>query len=124
MIPVAEPLRIALDAAAKVKQSPLIMLNSEGHPWGAKGHGFRSSWRKASIKAGVQGVVQFTDLRGTAVTRLAIASCTIPEIASITGHTHAEVSRILEAHYLHQDPAIALAAINKLETAFVRVAAA
>src|SRR5215470_15283404 len=31
MIPVAEPLRIALDAAAKVKQSPLIMLNSEGH---------------------------------------------------------------------------------------------
>lgn len=53
MIPVGEPLRIALDAAAKAKKSPLIMLNSDGKPWGPKGHGFRSSWRKASIKAGL-----------------------------------------------------------------------
>ena len=35
-----------------------------------------------------------------------------------------ELRLILEAHYLHRDPAIALAAITKLETAFVRVAVA
>ena len=91
-IPVAEPLKVALDSAATKKKSPRILLNEDGQPWGGKGDGFRSSWRKASIKAGVQGEVAFTDLRGTAVTRLALAGCTVPQICMFTGHKAAEVN--------------------------------
>jgi hypothetical protein len=60
--------------------------------------------------------VTFNDLRGTAVTRLAIASCTEAEIAAITGHTLRDVRSILDTHYLHRDPALAEAAIRKLES--------
>jgi hypothetical protein len=48
--------------------------------------------------------VNFGDLRGTAVTRLALSGCTVPEICAITGHSHAEANATLEAHYLHRDP--------------------
>lgn len=46
------------------------------------------------------------ELRGTAVTRLALSGCTVSEICAI--HSHAEANAILEAHYLHRDPALAL----------------
>ena len=39
--------------------------------------------------------LHFHDLRGTAVTRLAEAECTLPEIASITGHSLREASSII-----------------------------
>lgn len=89
------------------------MLNSDGEPWTADG--FRSSWRKARDAAGVVGVT-FNDLRGTAVTRLAIAECTPPQIATLTGHPIDQVYRILDAHYLNRDPKMAEDAIRKLET--------
>ena len=54
-------------------------------------------------------------VRGTAVTRLAIAGATVPEIAAITGHSMKEVGSILDAHYMHRDPALSEAAIRKLE---------
>jgi hypothetical protein len=54
------------------------------------------------------------NLRGTAVTRLAIAGCTEPGIASITGHTLGDLRSILDA-YLHSDQALADNAIRKLE---------
>ena len=87
-------------------------MNSEGKPWTLDG--FRASWRKAQIAAGIAGVT-FNDLRGTAVTRLALVGCTEAEIAAITGHTLRDVRSILDAHYLHRDPALADAAITKLE---------
>jgi hypothetical protein len=59
--------------------------------------------------------VTFNDLRGTAVTRLALAGCTEAEIATITGHSLRRVRSILDAHYLHRDPALADRAIAKLE---------
>jgi hypothetical protein len=59
--------------------------------------------------------VTFNDLRGTAVTRLAIAGCTEAEIATITGHSLRDVRSILDAHYLHRDPVLAENAIRKLE---------
>ena len=67
--------------------------------------------------AGGPGVVGVTsnDLRGTAVTRLALCECTEAEIATITGHTLRDVRSILDAHYLHRDPALAEGAIRKLE---------
>ncbi|MGB8749286.1 MAG: integrase, partial [Pseudolabrys sp.] len=50
-----------------------------------------------------------------AVTRLALAECTEAEIATITGHSLRDVRSILDAHYLHRDPALAENAIRKLE---------
>ena len=57
----------------------------------------------------------FHDLRGTAVTRLALAECTEAEIATITGHSLRDVRAILDAHYLRRDPALGESAIRKLE---------
>jgi hypothetical protein len=48
------------------------------------------------------------------VTRLAEATCTNAEIASITGHAMRDVARILD-RYLARTDKIALAAIAKLE---------
>jgi integrase len=107
---VGAPLKAALDAAPKV--SPVILVSTDRKPW-TEG-GFRASWRKAQSAAGVVGVT-FNDLRGTAVTRLALAGCTEAEIAAITGHTLRDVRSILDAHYLHRDPALADSAITKLE---------
>jgi hypothetical protein len=47
--------------------------------------------------------------------RLALVGCTEAEIAAITGHSLRDVRSILDAHYLHRDPALADAAITKLE---------
>jgi integrase len=94
------------------KLSTIILANSEGKPWTSDG--FRASWGKACKVAGVVGVT-FHDLRGTAVTRLAICGCTEAEIATITGHSLRSVRAILETHYLSRDPALAESAIRKLE---------
>ena len=80
-IRVGAPLKAALDATPK--RSPVMLLSTDNKPWTEDG--FRSSWRKACKKAGIVGVT-FNDLRGTAVTRLAIAGCTEAEIVAITGH--------------------------------------
>jgi hypothetical protein len=50
------------------------------------------------------------------VTRLARAGCTEAEIVTITGHSLKDVRSILDAHYLHRDPALGESAIRKLET--------
>jgi len=109
-IPASTTLKTALDVAPK--RSTIILTNRNGKPWTSGG--FRASWRKACTEAGIVGVT-FNDLRGTAVTRLALAECTEAEIATITGHSLRDVRSILDAHYLHRDPALAESAIRKLE---------
>lgn len=109
-IPVGAPLKAAL--AATARKSPLVLINSKGRAWTS--NGFGRSWRKAQADAGIVGVT-FNDLRGTAVTRLAMAEATVPEIATITGHSLSEVKSILDSNYLHRDPAMAESAITKLE---------
>jgi len=110
VIPVGAPLKAMLDATPK--RSTLVLVNSDGQPWSPDG--FRSSWRKACAAAGVIGVT-FHDLRGTAVTRLALAGCSEMEIATLTGHSLRDVGAILDAHYLNRDPALAENAVRKLE---------
>jgi integrase len=111
-IPVGAPLKEVLDAAAKSKKSPVILLSTEGKPWTEAG--FRASFNKARDAAGISG---FNDLRGTSVTRLALNGATEPEIATITGHSLKDVCAILDAHYLNRDPELAWNAIRKLEMA-------
>jgi len=110
VIPVGGPLRAALDS--KTKCSTIILTSSDGKPWTSDG--FRASWGKACKRAGIVGLT-FHDLRGTAVTRLALAECTEAEIATITGLSLQSVRAILDAHYLNRDPALAESAIRKLE---------
>ncbi len=110
MIPIGAPLKAALDATPK--RSTVILTSTDNKPWTEDG--FRSSWRKACAAAGISGLT-FHDLRGTAVTRLAVAGCTEAELAAITGHSLRDVGAILDAHYLHRDPALAESAIRKLE---------
>jgi integrase len=110
VIPVGAPLKAALDATER--RSTIILVNSDGRPWTADG--FRSSWRKAVKKAGIIDLT-FHDLRGTAVTRLAMAGATVPEIATLTGHSLRDVRTILDSHYLARDTTLGEAAIRKLE---------
>jgi integrase len=112
---VGAPLKAALDAAPK--RSPIILTNKAGRPWTE--HGFRASWRLACITAGITEL-RFNDLRGTAVTRLALVGCSEAQIATITGHSLRDVGTILDAHYLHRDRALGEAAITKLEMAYAR----
>jgi integrase len=110
VIPVGAPLKAALDAAHK--HGPLILTNSLRCPW--RSHSFQAAWGIAMRKAGIVGVT-FHDLRGTAVTRLALVESTEAQIATITGHSLRDVRSILDANYLHRDPMLAENAIRKLE---------
>jgi integrase len=113
VIPATGVLKTALDKAIEGRDPfDPILLTSRGTQWTESG--FRASWRKACAAAGIVGVT-FHDLRGTAVTRLAIAGCSEAEIAAITGHSFRDVRSILDANYLHRDPALAESAIRKLE---------
>jgi integrase len=107
-IPVGAPLKVMLDAT--LRQSPIILVNSDGKPW--TGNGFRSSFFKARDKASITRKVTFNDLRGTAVTRLAMAGCSEAEIATITGHSLRDVRSILDTHYLSRDVTLAENAIK------------
>jgi integrase len=117
LVPVAAPLKALLDAASR--RSPIILVNSDGRPWTPDG--FRVSFCKARDAAGIKGLT-FNDLRGTAVTRLALVGCSEAQIAAITGHSLSDVRSILDAHYLHRDPELAREAIHKLETRYAKPA--
>jgi integrase len=114
-IPVGAPLKEMLDAMPR--QHERLLVNSYGEPWTEDG--FRASWATAQARAGVPARkhdgVSFNDLRGTAVTRLALAGCSEAQIATITGHTLGQVRSILDAHYLHRHPELGEQAIRKLE---------
>ena len=110
VVRVGAPLKTALDATAK--RSTIMLTTIDGKPWTPDG--FRASWGKACKRAGVSGVT-FHDLRGTAVTRLALVGATEAEIATITGHSLRSVRAILDTHYLARDPALGESAIRKLE---------
>ena len=68
-------------------EATTILTNTRRKPWTADG--FRSSWATACKAAGIgaefgeENDLHFHDLRGTAITRLALAGCTVPEIASV-----------------------------------------
>ena len=114
-IPVGAPLKAALDAAKR--HGPIMLTSTDARPWTPDG--FRASWGKACKKAAIAGIT-FNDLRGTAVTRLALVGCTEAEIATITGHSLRDVRSILDAHYLHRDIELARSAITKLEMGYAK----
>jgi integrase len=115
-IPLGKPVRAALEplkAARKPEPFDVILLTTRATPWTL--NGFSSSFRKATARCGIDGLT-FHDTRGTAVTRLALAGASVPQIATFTGHSLKDVEAILEVHYLNRDPRLAEDALLKLET--------
>jgi integrase len=108
-------LRALLDKMER--KSLLIMTTPSGRAWTKRY--FNEHWYEASLDAGITDL-HFHDLRGTAVTMLAEAGCTIPEIAAITGHSLKHVTHILEV-YLSRTRALADAAIIKLDRRLKRL---
>ena len=62
--------------------------------------------------------MHFHDLHGTAVARLALPNCSVPEIAAMTGHSIAPVEQILDAHYFGGRAELAESAIKKLSAVY------
>jgi integrase len=110
MVRVGQPLRNLLEQTSK--RSPSVMTNRSGVPWTSDG--FRASWRKLCVKAKIEGLT-FHDLRGSAVTRLALAGASPQEIAGVTGHSLSDVAAILDRHYLGDRATLAENAIRRLE---------
>ncbi len=106
VIPVGAPLKEVLNRTDK--RSTVMLTNSYGFPWTSDG--FRTSWGKLRERA-----LTFHDLRGSAVVRLALAGASVPEIATFTGHSLADVETILDRHYLGRDVKLAESAVRKLE---------
>jgi len=89
-----------------------ILNNSRGRPWSEDG--FRTSWGKECDRLGIEGLT-FHDLRGTFITNRRREGSTAEQIAAITGHSIAEVGRILEKHYLAADQQTGDAVILRME---------
>jgi integrase len=102
-------LRTHLDGMEK--RGPLILMTVSGRGW--KKRYFNQRWTAVVNKTAITDL-HFHDLRGTAVTMLAEAGCTVPEIAAVTGHTLKHVTHILET-YLARTKSLADAAIIKLD---------
>ncbi|KKC31037.1 tyrosine-type recombinase/integrase [Devosia psychrophila] len=110
-VPCTQALSRMLDG---MERSAMVILSTKtGRPWAARY--FKRQWEEASKAAGITEL-HFHDLRGTAVTMLAEAGCSVPEIASITGHTLKSVHGIIE-RYLARTATLATAAIEKFENA-------
>nr|WP_112312547.1 tyrosine-type recombinase/integrase [Pseudogemmobacter bohemicus] len=110
VIQVGAPPKDLLDATQKAAVT--ILTTITGTAWTSMG--FSASWRKAVAASKVTDLT-FHDLRGTAVTRLAVAGCSGAGIATITGHSLRDVGAILDAHHLSRDSRMADSDVQKLE---------
>jgi integrase len=110
LLPIGAELATTLAGLPKVATT--ILTSRSGRPWASDG--FRTSFGRACIKAGI-GDLNFHDLRGTAVTRMALAGCTVLEIAAVTGHSSKAVEAILDATYLGGRAQLAEQAGKKIE---------
>jgi hypothetical protein len=93
----------------------LILREDTGGPYDkySFGKAFRTVRAKAIEACPSVAGKRFQDLRDTAVTRLALAGCELPQIAAITGHSLTSITGIIR-HYLVLQPEMADAAIKKL----------
>jgi integrase len=101
-------------AASTFKSGAAIVLTTRtGRPWTPRY--FKAQWETAVGTPASRNCI-FHDLRGTAVTMLAEAGCTTPQIAAITGHSLRTVTSILD-RYLARTRALATSAVMLFENA-------
>ncbi|NSZ73271.1 tyrosine-type recombinase/integrase [Agrobacterium tumefaciens] len=105
------PMGYLADVLRLQRGTGAILRTSRGAAWTSDG--FNTSWRKCCAKAGITDLT-FHDLRGTAITRMALAGCTVPEIAAVTGHSLKDVETILDMHYLGGRAELAASAMRKM----------
>jgi integrase len=108
-VPLLDEVRDMLDRMPR--KGATILTNLSGEPWTYGG--FSAVFNDEMKRLGIEGAA-FGDARGTTVTRLRRAGASNAEIGAITGHSNAEISRILEKHYAAYDPVLANQAIAKL----------
>jgi integrase len=112
-IPCTKALRAMLDGMER--HSAVILTTKEGRPFTARYFGHQ--WDGAMTLAGLaSSPLHFHDLRGTAVTMLAEAGCSVAQIVAITQHSLATATRILEV-YLSPTRHLANQAIAQFENA-------
>lgn len=109
-VPATIALRLALEAAPR--RATTILVTPQGAGWAKRR--FHEVWSETFARARITDDLHFHDLRGTAVTMLAEAGCTVPEIATITGHSQAHAQKILD-RYLARTRTLAESAIAKLD---------
>ncbi|MGD9738539.1 MAG: tyrosine-type recombinase/integrase [Bauldia sp.] len=109
--------------AATPRQGPFILTRSDGRPWHTANDDKRlgKEWREHMKACGLYSSdpttrLRFHDLRGTAVTLLALAGVSVPQIVAITGHTLQSANRILEK-YLARTRQLAEVAVYRFENA-------
>jgi integrase len=98
-----------------VKFPHVVVDERTGRPYDEHGYRKRFAAVRAAAAKSLPSLADFRDqdLRDTAVTWLARAGCTIPEISAITGHSAATAAAILK-HYLAAHPEMADSAIRKV----------
>jgi hypothetical protein len=127
-VPPAPQLVARLDAmrarrhSAQVQWQEVIVEEKTGRPFSGVWYRRLFATVRETAVAGIEGTLdpmaslgdfRDQDLRDTAVTWLATAGCTIPEICAITGHSEAHATKILK-HYLARNTEQADSAIGKL----------
>lgn len=100
-----------LRAAKAIAKGTHIVTDRIGQPISTTR--FRDWYDTVCGRAGIKDM-QIRDFRRTAVVKLAQAGCTVPEIASVTGHTLKNAETILRT-YLPRMPEMTKLAIRKLE---------
>ncbi len=93
-IPCTRALKRMLDQLDRT--ATVVLTTKSGRPW--TGKNFRKQWLAACRLAKIPAELHFHDIRGTAATLFAEAGATVPQIASITGHSLKEVGSILEKY--------------------------
>jgi integrase len=113
-IPCTKALQALL--ASLPKRGPLIFTTRTGRAWQKRyvARHFETARAKATESLPDVAELHFHDTRGTAITMLAEAGATVPEIAAITGHSYRTITSILEK-YLPRTKQLAEMAIAKLE---------
>ena len=114
MIPCTSALRVLLDSLPR--RGPLIFMTITGRAWQKRYVSRHFDDARAKASRVIPGVAElhFHDTRGTAITMLAEAGASVPEIAAITGHSYRSINSILEK-YLPRTRHLAETAMTKLE---------
>jgi len=108
-IPCTKALKATFDAARR--RAAVMLTTKTGLPF--KKRYFSDQWEYTCKAAGIDHL-HFHDIRGTTVTMLAEAGCTLPEIVAITHHSLRRAQDILEK-YLARTSRLAESAIAKFE---------
>jgi integrase len=114
-VPCTKALKATLDAAPR--RGAVVLTTKTGRAFTKRY--FAEQWEQTCKVAGITDL-HFHDIRGTTVTMLAEAGCTLPEIVAITGHTLRRAQDILDKN-LARTSKQAESAIAKLENVMKQI---